>query len=95
MTGREYHDYVLAECKRQWKENQEAEYGPWNDAPECFKEDYFDEMYSLLADNLTKACEDCSGSLKTSKGFVCKNHYSKHFDEIVKNDFCCKDFILC
>jgi hypothetical protein len=54
MTGREYRDYVLAECKRQWKENQEAKYGPWDDAPECFKQDYFDEMYSLLADNLTK-----------------------------------------
>lgn len=95
MTNREYHDYVLEECKRQWKENQEAEYGPWDDAPDCFKEDYFDEMYSLLADNLTKACEDCSFSVWTTKGLMCKNHNCQNYNKTVKNDFYCDKYRSC
>lgn len=95
MNEREYRDYVLAECKRQWKENQEEIHGPWEEVPESIKEDYFDEMYSLLSDNLIKACEDCSYSVNTKNGYVCTNHCSKKFEKVVKDDYYCDEFSSC
>lgn len=59
MNEHQYHEYVLSECKRQWHENQEEIYGPWEEQTDIEREDYYNQMYSDLADNLIKDCTDC------------------------------------
>lgn len=69
MNKQQYHEYVLAECKRQWHENQEEIYGPWEEQTEEERKDYYNQMYNDLADNLfecplggdeTNDCADCA-----------------------------------
>ena len=67
MNEKQYHEYVLAECERQWHENQEEFYGPWEEQSDDTKADYYNQMYSDLADNLTKHCEDCRYGCKKSQ----------------------------
>ena len=60
MNKKEFEIYVLEECKRQWQEVQEAEgKGTWEEQSDIVRQDYFNQMYSDLSDNLTKACVDC------------------------------------
>lgn len=49
-----FHEYVLEECKRQWHENQEEIYGPWEEQLEEEQADYFHQMANHLAYNLEK-----------------------------------------
>lgn len=51
MTDGEFDRYVIAECKRQWEENQEEVYGEWKEQNWGVKNKYYHELYyHLLAD---------------------------------------------
>ena len=52
MKLTEFEKYVLAECERQWHENQEEFYGPWNEQPDDTQAKYYNEMYELLKEEL-------------------------------------------
>ena len=52
MNENEYHEYVLAECERQWHENQEELYGAWADQTREVKTRYYTEMYMLLKEEV-------------------------------------------
>lgn len=45
-----FQEYVKQECERQWGENQESEYGAWEDQTEETKKEYFESMYEHLLD---------------------------------------------
>lgn len=42
------HQYVLAECERQWHENQEETYGTWDSQSDDTKAEYYNDMYQHL-----------------------------------------------
>lgn len=44
----EFKEYVLKECKRQWKDCQEEEYGPWKEQSLETKIEYFRDMFEFL-----------------------------------------------
>lgn len=44
----EFHKYVLSECERQWHENQEEIYGPWEEQTDDTKSEYYNDMYQHL-----------------------------------------------
>lgn len=44
-----FEEYVEKECERQWKENQEEQYGPWHKQPSEEQKEYFDSMYQQLS----------------------------------------------
>lgn len=44
-----FEEYVKKECERQWKENQEDEYGPWCQRSSEEQKEYFDSMYQQLS----------------------------------------------
>ena len=46
-----YRDYILAECKRQWSENQRATHGRWEDQSETDRKTYFKNAYDQLWPN--------------------------------------------
>ena len=48
MNEQEFHRYVLAECERQWHENQEEIYGTWGSQPDDTKAEYYNDMYQHL-----------------------------------------------
>lgn len=51
MTDAEFDKYVIAECKRQWEENQGEVYGEWKEQNWGVKNKYYHELYyHLLAD---------------------------------------------
>ena len=52
MKLSKYDEYVLAECERQWHENQEEFYGPWNEQSDNTQAEYYNEMYELLREEL-------------------------------------------
>lgn len=56
MTRKDYHNYVMEECERQWNECQAERYGAWNQQSDDTKAEYYNDMYSHLSDNLGKAC---------------------------------------
>lgn len=41
-------EYILEECKRQWHENQEETYGPWEEQADDTKAEYYNDMYNHL-----------------------------------------------
>ena len=48
MNEKEFQDYVLEECKRQWKDNQEEIYGPWEKQTAEEQQEYCEDMYKYL-----------------------------------------------
>jgi hypothetical protein len=48
MKLTEFEKYVLAECERQWNENQKEFYGSWKEQSNETQLKYFNEMYELL-----------------------------------------------
>lgn len=96
MNSREYRIYVEEECKRQWSENQEELYGKWEDQTDTEREDYYNQMFSDLADNLTKSCIDCCylGKDGNENEWYCNCGSSENYLKIVtKEDIIeCDDF---
>ena len=43
-------EYILEECKRQWHENQEEIFGPWEEQTEEERREYYDNMRNHLAE---------------------------------------------
>lgn len=52
MNEQQYHKYVLAECERQWHDNQEEFYGPWEEQADDTKAEYYNQMYKLLKEDI-------------------------------------------
>ena len=48
MNKQEFHQYVLSECKRQWRECQEETYGSWDEQSDDTKAEYYNDMYKHL-----------------------------------------------
>lgn len=96
MNNKEYNKYVTEECERQWKENQEEDYGTWDSQADDTKADYYNQMYSDLADNLLKTCQDCCylGRNRNENHWYCNcgssNNYQK--EVTVKDIIDCNDF---
>ena len=84
MTNREYHEYVLTECERQWNENQADIYGEWEFQNDDDKEDYYNDMYSYFSDLLGKACCDCCYLAENNGKFTCNCGDSSHYEEEVQ-----------
>ena len=53
MKTNGFHKYVLAECERQWNENQEEFYGSWDEQADDTKAEYYNKMYELLYDRMS------------------------------------------
>ncbi len=47
-----FEEYVIEECRRQWKDNQEEEYGPWHKQELTVRAEYYQQMYDHLYDRL-------------------------------------------
>ena len=84
MTETEYHKYILEECERQWNENQKEELGDWDSQSKTTKEDYYNELYSLYADLLGKACCDCCYLAETNNFFYCNCGDSENYKKQVE-----------
>lgn len=52
MNKKEYHAYILSECKRQWTENQEEVYGSWDFQSDDTKATYYNVLYEMYKENL-------------------------------------------
>lgn len=48
MNEKEFQDYVLEECKRQWKDNQKEIYGPWEKQTKEEQQEYYEDIYKYL-----------------------------------------------
>lgn len=92
MTAREYHKYVTEECERQWNECQAEEYGEWHLQSDDIKADYYNDMYSHLADNLGKACCDCCYLAEENGKFYCNFGDSENYGKEVQARNYCDDF---
>ena len=89
MTNKEYHEYVLEECKRQWNDCQAEEYGEWDLQSEEVKKDYYDDMYSYFSDLLGKACCDCCYLAECNGKFTCNCGDSPHYGkEVQARNYC-------
>jgi hypothetical protein len=44
-----FNQYVMDECKRQWKDNQEEIYGEWEQQRDDIKAEYYNDMYAHLS----------------------------------------------
>ncbi len=51
MNQMRFRDYVMEECKRQWEENQEKEYGSWEKQTFDVRGRYYNQMYIDLEDD--------------------------------------------
>ena len=51
MKMSEFEKYVLEECKRQWHDNQEEIYGPWEEQDPVAQANYFNDMYISLKED--------------------------------------------
>ena len=87
MTGCEYRKYILSECHRQWKENQEETYGSWFVQSTEVREEYYQSLYEQYSDMLGKSCSDCGSFARKNGDTYCLRH-----DEKVSERNYCDDF---
>lgn len=53
MNKKEYHKYIMEECKRQWNECQaEDGMGTWDEQDDDTKAEFYNSMYPLYLDRL-------------------------------------------
>lgn len=71
MTSKEYHKYILSECEKQWKDDNEETMGVWSEQSDDTKADYYNDMYSMCSDILGKCCADCK---YYSENGICSRH---------------------
>lgn len=89
MTEREYHEYVLEECKRQWNECQAEEYGEWDVQDDETQGCYYESMCSQCSDILGKACCDCCYLVESNGKFTCNCGDSENYDkEVQARNYC-------
>lgn len=92
MTEREYHQYVIEECERQWNECQKEEYGEWYLQSDDTQADYYNDMYSHLIDGLGKACCDCCYLGEDKGRFYCNFGDSENYGKEVQARNYCDEF---
>lgn len=72
MNKIEFEEYVWEECKRQWHECQEEDYGAWEIQSKQQQEEYYQDMRihlkgRIIADGITQGVEMYWGSDKMQK----------------------------